>query len=81
MAIFGGWYVNKHFAWFKPQDLLLLLNKVEKHAFSLKMADHLPLVTSYLVTIETDHHWTCLKMRARDKGTPTKNISCWCFIL
>ena len=45
------------------------------------MADHLPLMTSYLVTIETDHHWTCLKMRARDKGTPTKNISCWCFIL
>ena len=26
-------------------------------------------VMSYLVTIETDHHWTCLKLRERDKRT------------
>ena len=38
-------------------------------------------MTSYLVTIETDRHWTWLKMRARDKGTVTENIRCWCFIL
>ena len=48
-----------------------------------KWLDHLLLMTSYLVTIciETDHHWTCLKMRARDKRTVTENISCWWFIV
>ena len=43
--------------------------------------DHLLLITSYLVNIETDHHWTCLKMRARDKRLSTENVRCWCFIL
>ena len=39
-------------------------------------------MTSYLVTIEIDHHfWTSLKMRARDEQTPTKNISSWRFTL
>ena len=28
--------INKHFAWFKPQDLLLLSKKVEKAVLSLK---------------------------------------------
>ena len=28
-------------------------------------------MTSYLVTIATDHHWTCLKMCARDERTAT----------
>ena len=49
--------------------------------FLSKWLDHLLLITSYLVTIETDHHWTCLKMRARDKRTSTENVRCWCFIL
>ena len=39
------------------------------------------LMTSYLVTIVTDHHKTCLKMRARDKRTATENFRCWCFIV
>ena len=26
-------------------------------------------MTSYLVTLETDHHWTWLKMRATDEQT------------
>ena len=30
--------------------------------FHSKWFDHLLLMTSYLVTIETDHHWTSLKM-------------------
>ena len=58
---------------------LLLLKEVEKTCiFPQKWLDHLLLMTSYLVTIciETDHHSTCLKMRARDKRTVTENISC-----
>ena len=39
------------------------------------------LMTSYLVTIETDHHWTCLKMCARYKQTATENVTWWRFIL
>ena len=41
----------------------------------------LTTLTSYLVTIETDHHWTWLKMRARDERTAAENIRYWCFIL
>ena len=37
-------------------------------------------MTSYLVTIETDHHWTCFKMRTRDEPTASQNVRCWCFI-
>ena len=37
------------------------------------MADNLAL------SIETDHHWTWLKMRARDERTATENVKCWCF--
>ena len=29
-------------------------------------------MTSYLVTIETDHRWTWLKRRARDEQTATE---------
>ena len=34
--------------------------------------DHLLLMASYPVTIATDHHWTWLKMCARDERTDTK---------
>ena len=30
--------------------------------------------TSYLVTIETDYHWTYIKMRARDKRTENREL-------
>ena len=40
--------------------------------FTQKWLDHLLLMTSYLVTLETDHHWTWLKMRARDERTATE---------
>ena len=33
------------------------------------------------LTIETGHHWTCLKMRTRDKQTASQNVRCWCLIL
>ena len=49
--------------------------------FTQKWLDHLLLMTSYIVTIETDHHWTWLKMCARDKRTATENARCWCFTL
>ena len=38
-------------------------------------------MTSYLVTMATDHHLTYLKMRARDKRTATVNVRDWCFIV
>ena len=56
----------------------------KKHTSSLKMActpAAYYVIPTYLVTIETDHHWTCLKMRARDKRPSTENDRCWCFIL
>ena len=43
--------------------------------------DHLLFMTLYLVTVVTDHHLTCLKMRARDKRTATKNFRCSNFIV
>ena len=36
-------------------------------------------MVSYLVTTETDHHWTWLKMRPEDERTATENIRCWMF--
>ena len=35
--------------------------------FTQKWLDHLLLMTSYLVSIATDHHLTCLKISARDE--------------
>ena len=56
---------NKHFAWYYPQDLLLLMKDVKKTCiFTQKWLEHWLLMTSYLVTIATGHHWTCLKMCA-----------------
>ena len=46
-----------------------LLKEVEKTCIFIQK--FLPLMTSYLVTIETDHH---RKMRARDKRTATENF-------
>ena len=46
-----------------------------------KWLDHLLLMTSYLVTIGTGHHWTCLKKCTVDERTATENVRCWCFIL
>ena len=39
--------------------------------FTQKWLDHLLFMTSYLVTIATDHHGTCRKMCARDERTAT----------
>ena len=39
--------------------------------FTQKWLDHVLLMTSYLVTIATDHHLTCLKICARDDRTAT----------
>ena len=75
-------FLNKQFAWFSRSDLLLLWKDVEKTCtFTKKWLDHPLLVTSYLVSIATDHRWTYLKMCVRDEQTATKNVRCWCFIL
>ena len=61
--------------------MALLLREVEKTStFTQKWLVHLLLMTSYLITTATDHHWTCLKMCARDERTATENVRCWCFI-
>ena len=50
------------------QNLLLLLKNVEKTCtFTQKWLDLLLLMTSSLVTIETEHHWTWLKMRGMNE--------------
>ena len=52
-----------------------IVKKVKKTCiFTQKWLDHLLLMTSYLVTIETDNHLTCLKICARDKRTATENV-------
>ena len=40
--------------------------------FPQKWLYYLILMTSHLVAIETDHHQTCLKVRARDERTATE---------
>ena len=52
--------------------------KLKKHVC---IFTHLLLMTSYFVTIATDHHQTWLKMCARDEWTATENVRYWCFIL
>ena len=46
--------------------------------FHQNWLDHLLLMMSYLVTIATDHHYTCLKMCKRDEWTATENVRYWC---
>ena len=66
----GTFLCFKHFALFQPQYFLLLLKKLKKTCiFTQKWLDHLLLMTSYLVTIASDHHLTCLKICARDERT------------
>jgi len=43
------------------------------HNVTQKWLDHLLLMTSYLVTIATDSHQTCVKMCLRDMPTATEN--------
>ena len=68
---------NNYFASFYPQALLLFLKDVGKTCiFTQKWLDHMLLLASYLETMVTDHHLTCLKMRARNKRTATENFMC-----
>ena len=46
--------------------------------FTQEWLDYLLLMTSYLVTIVTDHHWN-LSQNARDKRTASGNVRCWYF--
>ena len=49
--------------------------------FTQKWLDHLLLMTSYLLSIVTDHLQTCLKMGARDKRTAIENVRFRCFMV
>ena len=81
-ALHGRWHINKRFAGFLSEDLLLLLKEGEKTCiFTQNWLDHLLLFMSYFVTIAADHHQTCLKICARDERTTPENIRCWCFTL
>jgi len=54
--------IVKHFAAFCVQFVLFSPKKAKTHSFTQKWLDHLLLMTSYLVTIATDSHHTCVKM-------------------
>ena len=49
--------------------------------FTQKWLDYLLLMTSYLVSIVTDHLQTCVKMRAGDKRTAIENLRFRSFIV
>ena len=66
----------KPFAPFCLQFLPFSPKKGEKHSFTQKWLDHLLLMTSYLVTIATDSHQTCVKMCLRDMPTANENGRC-----
>ena len=55
--------------------------KKREFSFKTKWLNHLLRIKSHLVTTETDHHWTFLEMREKDKRTAAENVRCWCFIL
>ena len=56
---------------------LVLLVLVQKVEITQKRLVHLLLMTSFLVTIVTDHH----KTYAKDKRTAIVNFMCWWFIV
>ena len=72
---------KKYFVSFHPQVLLLLLKEVGKICIFTQKRLDLLLMTSYLVNIVTDPHWTCLKIRARNKRTAAENVRRWCFMV
>ena len=60
------------------QFLLFSPKKRRKtNSFTQKWLDHLLLMTSYLFTIATDSHQTCVKMCLRGMSTATENGRCW----
>jgi len=82
MDIFGTKHeendVIKHFASFCQHFVLLSpKKKVQKHALLLKNGlATCSVMTSYLVTIVTDSHQTCVKMCLRYMRTATENGRC-----
>ena len=62
--------IIKHFAAFCLHFLYFSPKKGKKtRIFLQKWLDHLLLMTSYLVTITTESHQTCVKMSPRDMRT------------
>jgi len=68
--------IIKHFAAFCAQFVFFNLKKAKTHKLTQKWLDHLLLMTSYLVTIATISHQTCIKMCLRDMPTATENGRC-----
>jgi len=46
------------------------------HSFAQNFLEHLLLMMSYLVSIATNSHQTCVKMCLRDMPAATKNGRC-----
>ena len=66
--------IIKHFAAFCLHFCIFHIKRVKKQEFFFKKwLDHLLLMTSYLVTIATDSHQTCVKMCLRDIRTADEN--------
>ena len=68
--------IIRHFAAFCLQFVLLSPKKAKTHSFTQKWLDHLLLMTSYIATIATGSHQTCVKMCLRDMPTPTEKGRC-----
>ena len=68
--------IMKHFADFCVQFVLFPPKKGKKTQFYPKWLDHLLLMTSYLVTVATNSHQTCVKMCLRNMPTATENGRC-----
>ena len=62
--------------WRRKENISWWENKTRRAGLDLLL-----LMTSYLVSITTDHYWSWLRMCARDERTATENVRCWCFIL
>ena len=60
-ALHGRWHINKRFAGFLPEYLILLLKAEKTCIFTQNWLDHLLLIMSYFVTIAADHHQTASK--------------------
>ena len=59
--------------WVRSFVYTFCIFQLKRRIFLQKWLDHLLLMTSYLVAIETDFHQTCVKMCLRDMRTATEN--------
>ena len=73
---------NQTFCSFLSRFCAFLPKRLQKMHFFQKWLDHLLLKTSFVVTMATDSHWTCIRLYLRHMHTATENGRCrWLFVL